>query len=333
MVLHAHTAWENKLPDDSWDQELFVRGGHFLQSTHWGAVHLSLGRRVFFGQGDGWQCLAILERSNRVTRLYCPRGPTSRDEQSYLAAIQWLQTLGQREGATFIRVEPLVPLEKADLVRLGHKPALTEIEPSVVLEQDLRKSKEQLLSEFSLNNRQRFRNARKKGLQIEASKNSADVRYLLQMVHEVAVRNQIVPHPDEHYRHLADVLLERDAATLYIVRHEGDAVSAAIVFDSPTTRHVGHSGGLHSARRLNPGVLMRATMILDAKERGQRTFDSLGVAPPDEPDHAWAGMTKFKKSFGGTYRHYLGTWEVPCSGWYSVYRSAYFAYVKVNRLR
>jgi lipid II:glycine glycyltransferase (peptidoglycan interpeptide bridge formation enzyme) len=137
----------------------------------------------------------------------------------------------------FVRVEPSVPLETSDLVRLNHKPALKMSQPSLVWVQDLRKSKEQLISEFSPNYRQRYRNAHKKGLRIAASVDCDDVRILLQMVHEVADHNQIVPHPDEYYRRMVSVLTERHAATLYVAWHHDDAVAAAIVFDSPTTRH------------------------------------------------------------------------------------------------
>ena len=73
------------------------------------------------------------------------------------------------------------------------------------------------------------------------------------------------------------------------------------------TRHVAHSGSMHAHRYVHPGGIMRATMVLDAQDRGQKIFDSLGVAPPGEPGHPWAGLTKFKLSFGGDYRSYLGT--------------------------
>lgn len=322
----SYAEWQTELPDDSWDRDLFARDGHFLQSTHWGSFKKELGHQVFFGKGDGWQCLAILERANRTTRLYCPYGPLAVDEESYVAAVHALQAVGREQGAAFIRVEPWGPLQTEDLERLEHRPAIREIVPSLLWIQDLTKSRDELMTEFTKNNRQRYRNAHKKGIQIVGSRDSADVEILLRMLHEVATHNKIVQHPDDYFRTMARVLTERDAATIYIGRHEDDPVCAALVFDSPTTRHVAHSGSLHRARHLHPGAIMRATMIFDAKELGQRTFDSLGVAPPDEPDHPWAGITEFKKSFGGQYRQLLGCWEVPCSTWYPLYRSAYSAY-------
>jgi lipid II:glycine glycyltransferase (peptidoglycan interpeptide bridge formation enzyme) len=331
MSQHFPITWSNDVPGKSWDDDLFARGGHFLQSTHWGAFNRQLGRKLFFGQGPGWQCFAILERSNKATRLYCPYGPVAESMESYELAIVELKALAQDQGAIFVRMEPWAPLTKADLKQLKHRPALKEIQPSLVWLQDLTKPRDQIFKEMSKNNRQRYRNAAKAGVRIQASHDPGDVDALLMVVHEVAAHNHIIQHPDDYFRTMAQVLLPRDAATLYIARHHDKPVSAAIVFDSPTTRHVGHSGSLHAHRHVHPGAIMRATMVLDAQERGQKTFDSLGVAPPDEPEHPWAGLTKFKLSFGGDYRYYLGTWELPVSPLYHAYRSVYLAYSATRR--
>ncbi|MFI5916413.1 lipid II:glycine glycyltransferase FemX [Dactylosporangium sp. NPDC051541] len=331
MSRHSSVSWRNEVPGQSWDDELFARGGHFLQSTHWATFNKWLGRKLFFGRGPGWQCFAILERTNKVTRLFCPYGPVADSLESYQLATTQLRALAKDEGAMFVRVEPWAPVTKADLERLMHTPALRDIHPSLVFQQDLTKPREQILREMSKNNRQRYRNAAKNGVRVDASHDPSDVEHLLMVVHEVAAHNHIVQPPDDYFRTMVSVLLPRDAATLYIARHHGEPVSAALVFDGPTTRHVAHSGSLHSHRNAHPGAIMRATMMLDAQERGLKTFDSLGVAPPGEPDHPWAGVTTFKLSFGGDYRYYLGTWELPASPLYYAYRSVYRAYSATRR--
>ena len=49
--------------------------------------------------------------------------------------------------------------------------------------------------------------------------------------------------------------------------------------------------------------------LLDAHDAGIRTADLFGLAPPDEPNHPWAGFSAFKRSFGGEDVTHLGTWE------------------------
>jgi lipid II:glycine glycyltransferase (peptidoglycan interpeptide bridge formation enzyme) len=36
-----------------------------------------------------------------------------------------------------------------------------------------------------------------------------------------------------------------------------------------------------------------------------------GVSPANQPNHRWAGFSKFKRSFGGYEVAYGGTWEKP----------------------
>jgi lipid II:glycine glycyltransferase (peptidoglycan interpeptide bridge formation enzyme) len=312
MSVDASWSWRSE-PGDSWDEQLFGRGGPFLQSTHWAAFQRSGGREVFFGAGPGWQCLAVIERAGENARIYCPYGPVADDAEAFAAAVTALRALGDEHRVLFIRSEPWAPVERHDVLALGYAPARRNLQPGLTWVQDLRgKSHDGLLGEFSANNRNRYRNAHKKGLTVTASTDPADVEILLAMVHDVARNNGITPHDDDYYRRQAGTLAGRGAATLYVTRHHDRPVAAAIVFDSPTTRYYAHSGSLLEARALHPGAVMLATMVLDARERGQEVFDFVGAAPASEPDHPWAGFTRFKQSFGGRYREYLGTWEMPC---------------------
>ncbi|ROP34108.1 lipid II:glycine glycyltransferase (peptidoglycan interpeptide bridge formation enzyme) [Couchioplanes caeruleus] len=310
MSLDVSWPWHSVLPGASWDQQLSDRDGHFLQSTHWAAFQQSMGREVFFGEGPGWQCMAILERAGENARLYAPYGPVAEGPEAFTAAVSALRALGEKHSVLFIRSEPWAPVGRDDVAALGFFPA-RNLQPGLTWVQDLRKTRDELFSEFSANNRNRFRNAHKKGLSITSSTDVADVEILLDMIHDVSNNTGMQPHEDDYYRRQAKALLDRDAATLYVARHHDKPVAAAIVYDSATTRYYAHSGSLLEARNLHPGGPMLATMVLDAQARGQAVFDFMGAAPADQPDHPWAGFTQFKQSFGGRYRAYLGTWEMP----------------------
>lgn len=313
MSLSLSTRWQRVVPDDAWDRRLFARRGHFLQSTHWAAFQRSIGRQVFFGGGDDWQCMTVLERAGDNARLYCPYGPVAGSREGLAAAVNALLALGRQHEVLFIRSEPHAPVTRDDLLALGHQPARRNTQPALTWVQDLRKTRDELLGEFAANNRNRYRNAHKKDLTVAASADATDVPILLDMIHEVAGHTGMRPHDDDYYRKQADALTARGAATIYVARHRDRPVAAAIVYDSPTTRYYAHSGSLLEARSLHAGTVMLATMVLDAQARGQTTFDFVGAAPPDEPEHPWAGFTQFKQSFGGRYREYLGTWEMRCT--------------------
>lgn len=316
--------WLVGVPDSSWDTDLFGAGGHFLQSSHWAAFNNALDKQTFYAKGAGWFCLVIIEQSRTGKRLYCPYGPLARDKKAFTAALTALKQLAKEQSALFVRMEPIAPVK--DLPGYKLKKALKNIQPAQTWLQDLTKSKDSLLADLTSTNRNLFNTAAKKGLTFRRAEDPKEMSIFLQMIHDVAVHTGMKPHTDHYYQIMADVLVPRKAGALYIAEHNGAPVAAAFVFDSPTTRYYSHAGNLLSARKLHPGSPLVTTMLLDAKKNGQYRFDFVGVAPQDEPEHPWAGFTKFKQSFGGTYHQYLGTWELPTHPLYRLYRGVYQAH-------
>lgn len=324
--------WHTGIPDSRWDDALFASGGHFLQSSHWAAFNDSLGKQVFYGRGEGWQALAILEPSRTARRLYCPYGPVATNEAALVAAFTALTQLARQHKALFVRVEPLLTDQKVAFSDFKLKRAIKDIQPPQTWVLNLRHTEDQIMGEFTPTNRNLYRTASKKGLTFRASHEPADVKIFLQMIHDVANHTGMKPHSDKYYTTMAKVLLPRKAATLYIAEHEGKPVAAAIVFDAPNVRYYSHAGSLLSARKLHPGAPLLAIMIFDAKKKGQGHFDFVGVAPVGAVNHPWEGFTKFKKSFGGAYKFYSGTWELPTHPFYRLYRGAYQAHKKLKSL-
>jgi lipid II:glycine glycyltransferase (peptidoglycan interpeptide bridge formation enzyme) len=58
-----------------------------------------------------------------------------------------------------------------------------------------------------------------------------------------------------------------------------------------------------------------------ARARGSRYYDFRGIAGSDHPSDPWAGMTRFKKGFGGFGESLVGTWDYPFKPFhYALYR-------------
>jgi lipid II:glycine glycyltransferase (peptidoglycan interpeptide bridge formation enzyme) len=325
--------WTAGIPGSQWDDQLFANDGHFLQSSHWAAFQSALDNKVFYANAPGWQAMAVLETSRTGTRLYCPYGPVAKDTTGFTDSIAALGQLAKQQNAVFVRLEPVAPLRQHQLTEAGLKPALKPIQPSQTWVQDLAKTVAELLAEMTATNRNLYNNFATKGLSLRASHLPTDMPFFIELMKQVAAHNVIVPHPDHYYQTMADILLPRNAAKLYLAEHEGKVVASAFCFDSPTTRYYAHAAADFEARKLHPGTPLLVKMMLDAKNNGQSSFDFVGVAPQGAPDtHRWAGFTKFKQSFGGVYKQYLGTWELPVNKLvYGAYRSAYKVRKILNR--
>ena len=324
--------WHTEIPLSTWDDSLFAQGGHFLQSSHWAAFNNALGKKVFHSSGEGWHCLAILEKSRAGTRLYCPYGPLAQDETALVASFDALRQLARAHRALFVRIEPVLTQQKVALADFKLKRALKDIQPAQTWVLNLNDTTEELLAGFTPTNRNLYRTAAHKGLSFRASTDPKEMAVLIAMMRDVAKNTGIRQHSDRYYQTMADVLLPRGAAKLYLAEHKGSPVGAAFVFDAPSTRYYTHAGNLRDARKLHSGSPLLATMIFDAKKQGQSHFDFVGVAPPGAENHPWEGFTKFKQSFGGEYKFYNGTWELPTHPFYRLYRGAYKAHKKLRVL-
>lgn len=305
------TTWQQGTPNSNWDKHLFGAGGHFTQSSHWAAVQSALGHKVYFAEGAGWQCLAILERGQLGARLYCPYGPTVESPAALDICVSSLKQLAKQLGAVYIRIEPLGKIGAKQLMARGFKHAPKDIQPRFTWVKNLAQKPEQLLSEMTSTNRNLHNTAAKKDLILKESRSIGDLGIFLDMIHEVAKVAGIKPHTDAEFQAIASTLLPRNAAKLYFATYKGKPVASALVYDSPTTRYYAHAANYHSARKLHPGSPLLTRMILDASAQGQKEFDFFGIAPPDQPNHRWTGFSRFKQSFGGGTKEYSGTWELP----------------------
>lgn len=318
--------WQQGIPGNEWDNKLFTNGGHFLQSSHWAAVQSALGRRVFFGQGDGWQCVAVVEKGKLASRLYAPYGPFITKPGAFTAALTALSSLAKTEGVAFVRIEPTGKIQLADLQKNRLVRAPKQVQPEFTWVKNLTRPTDELLAEMTPTNRNLYRTAANKNLSFAHSTTIGDLQLFLDMIHEVAAATGMKPHSDNYFQTVAATLFGRGAAHLYIASHMGVPVASALVYDTPTTRYYAHAGSYSSARKLHPGSPLLTTMIFDAKTAGQKEFDFFGIAPPNQPNHRWAGFTRFKRSFGGEIKPYCGTWEKPVKPLaYTVYRTIHAA--------
>lgn len=83
--------------------------------------------------------------------------------------------------------------------------------------------------------------------------------------------------------------------------------SALIIFTKSTAFY--HQGAsIHSKIPVTYALQWEA--IKEAKKRGCSFYNFWGIAPDENPNHPWAGLTQFKKGFGGKQIDYLPTQDL-----------------------
>lgn len=294
----------------------------FLQSEAWGAFQEALGKKVFYDKGEGWSYLAILEKGRLNTRLYCPYGPYITKPEAISPALESLKALGKQHSVTFLRVEPTGKVSAGDLQQQGFRKAnYIHLQPEHTQIIDLSPTEEDIVASMSQSARNVYRNYSKKGMAIHSSTDPHDISILLPFIRSTAQRNQVSLQGNDYLQKQAESLMSHGNAKLFYASIDSTPIAAAMVYDSESTRYYAHAGADDTYRKLQAGTALVAHMIIDAKRSGLKTFDLMGITLSDDPNHPWAGFTRFKRSFGGEPKSYIGLWELPLRpAQYSLYR-------------
>lgn len=295
-----------------------------LQGSTWRRVQEAEGRQVLRGHGGGWSAQAIVEQRRVGRYLYAPYGPVARDEPSFDDALTWLQAQAQQTRSWFLRVEPPSPsgwLQEAtpdelsrrqDVLRdRGFRRAVQELQPLRTRCLDLRLDEAALLQAMTGTNRTLHRSTAKRGLTIEASHDPHDIRHLQRLLTATAERRGFRAHGNEHLGAMARATLPAGTGTLFLARQRDHVLSAVLVIDDGDARLFVHGASDPAQRKLRAQQSLLIAAILDARERGMAVADLFGIAPTDDPDHPWAGFTRYKASFGGYVLEHVGAWELP----------------------
>ncbi len=299
---------------------------HFLQSPAWQSFQQAEGRTTFLESGPGWHFLAILETGSGFRRLYCPYGPVAKDRALLEVALQRLRDIALENRIDFLRLQPTgTAFTSQTLTSLGMNP-IHYSQPSHTWRIDLTPSEDEILAGMRQNNRNLYRNYTKKGLVYEKSHNPDDIHRLTTLLHHTAQRNDIAIHSDRYLESQATALMP-DYASLHFLTIDGETVAAAMIYEGEDMNYYAHAAGSYDHRKLGAPTALLAEIIMDAKRSGKTSFDCFGIAPNDDPDHKWAGFTKFKQSFGGYAFDYPNTHELP------IHPLRYRAYQLLRKLR
>ncbi|HWF57221.1 MAG TPA: peptidoglycan bridge formation glycyltransferase FemA/FemB family protein [Candidatus Dormibacteraeota bacterium] len=295
---------------EGWDEGVIALGGHFLQSTAWARVQERIGNRVVVGADRDWCWLGIVRRAGPFRYLYLPFGPSLRAPAALEDALASARRRAQRLGCVLLRFEParagVLGIAATGAARVRPR----QYEHTLVLRLD--GDEESLRRGLNSGHRSRIRTAEKRGLRIERSSDPGRMPEFVRLLRETERRGKFFSYEDAYFATIAEELLAGGEASLYFARAGEVDAAAALVFDFGPTRYYAFAATRTDSRKLMPAAPLVWQAIVDARRDGRTRFDFWGAAPPEAgPEHPWAGITDFKRGFGGEREDYAGTWELP----------------------
>lgn len=302
-----------------------------LQSSGWSLFqHDTMGKTVIPISVDGSKGSVI--RAPVVFGYYyaySPYGPVGKyTKESLRSFIHGVSSHEKTKKAFFLRIEPFTMYSEEisnNLTSSGFK-KVRSVQPEETMILDLRPSEEEILSHMDHDTRYSIRVAERRGVTVkmyEGKELSDDVflEFWNLFLH-TNKRHSLGTYEKKYYKGLFS--LHDDCATrLYIAYVDNHPVAAAIVvfFENRATYLYAASARGFGKYNAPTFILWRA--IQDAKKSGYEIFDFWGVSTTNKE---WAGVTAFKKSFGGELVRYQGTWD------YVFNRPKYFAYTTLKKI-
>ncbi len=308
-----------------------AKPSQFLQAWAWGEFQRQLGRdvvRLAVFEGDrilvGVQAIQYALPFNQ-NYWYVPRGSVHSDRATVAACRLLHSALVEKARSTqslCIRKEPSFELENCphDYESRGFLKGPT-MQPADSLILDLNRTLEQIEAGLHQKTRYNIHLAERKGVNVFESTNAQSLNDFLALQSMTAQRDKIKPFPDSYFQKMYQVLVPAGQLSFWRAEYQGSLLAINLMISFGDTVSYNHGASSDEDRNVMAPHLLQWKTIEDAKRSGFAYYDFRGITPDDNPKRAWAGITRFKKGFGGRVVHYVGCYDfVLNSAWYRLYR-------------
>ena len=172
-------------------------------------------------------------------------------------------------------------------------------EPRNTLCLDLRPSEDEILAQMKPKGRYNVRVARKHGVAVVRDNSYRGLIDFMRIQRCTAVRKGMQPMAPGYFRAMLAELVPRGQASLFFAEHRGRRLATALVVTFGPRATYLYGGSLLAQRRVMAPSLLHFEIMRRAKASGCEWYDLWGVAPFDQPDHAWQQISEFKRKLGG----------------------------------
>lgn len=283
---------------------------NLLQSPEYGRMNELIGDKVItsdFG-GKGY-ALMIVRDARRGRYLEIPCGPLAdwKNIEELEKIFEKIKQIAKKERCVFVRIRPQLRATEENLrilanLGLRKSPMHLAAEHTVIL--NLEQNEANLLAEMRRQTRYEVRQAEKKGIRVEKSRSKEIFEEFHTVQLETAKRQGFVPP------NLGTLLAEREAfgdkITIYSAETaDKEKIAYGLVIRSGKEADYYEAASTPLNRKMPGAYALLWRAILDAKAAGCSRFNLWGIAPANQPNHRYAGVTTFKTGFGGEIVEYV----------------------------
>lgn len=304
---------------DEWEK--LIAGyteANFLQSWQYGDTQAALGHRITrrkIVQGDQTLGIfsAIIKNAKRGRFLEIAGGPLLdwQNEDLVSGLTRLIFDVAREYNCVFARFRPQ-SLDDSDLsvmLRLhGARLSPMHVTADHTSVIDLALGSDKILENMRQQTRYEVRRSAKRDIEITTDVSPAAIEEFYKLQAETAKRQGFLP-PSKKY---LSSLMENFAghAVIYRASKNGHLLNLALVVEYGVEADYLEAASTADARREPGAYAIIWQAILDAKAKNLQRLNLWGIAPPEMPNHRYAGVTTFKQGFGGDTVSYLAPHDV-----------------------
>lgn len=295
----------------------------FLQSWEWKQVQEQDGedtKALGFYEGDDLFAVALVitVHAKRGIHYLCPHGPIVRDAKRMKEVVENLVAYCKKNTteAVALRIAPLVENtgENAQVFsELGFRPSPMHVHAELTWVLDISKPEEEILAGMRKTTRHAITKAQKEGVTVDISHDASSLDRFWPLYEQTKNRHGFVPFTKEFIASQVTILGASTMMFFAIAKYKGEDVAAALLFQFGNTVFYYHGASKKLPSNIPAAQLLQWEAIREAKRRGATRYNFWGIAPENEPTHPFAGITIFKKGFGGYAIDYLHAQDLPLS--------------------
>lgn len=298
-----------KVSDQQWAE--FVDGrkeANFLQSSEWARLHSSQGRTIVRqlipGEDEqvngGWQGVVMNARRGRYMEV--AGGPLI-DWQN-TTAVETLRAqmeiVARQHKCVFVRIRPQLadsPNNRQILANAGFRRAPFHLYAENTSILDITKDEDQLLAAMRRQTRYEIRQVQKQSLEVVHSSTKADLEEFYDLQQKTAQRQGFITQSKASIVGLAEAF--GDKVRVYRVTRDGQLLNMAVVVWFGKEADYFEAASAPESRQYAGAYGLLWQAIIDAKQAGIQRFNFWGITPDSKTNHRFAGVTTFKRGFGG----------------------------------
>lgn len=306
--------------------------GTFLQSWHWGVMQNQLGapiRRAGILYNDDTLigvCLSFVVSARRGRYVFIPYGPVWKDElfrnfeetsdhehgesalvEAFKALILDLKISARADKASFIKCSPYWEQNENTLALLraiGFHRSAIHSKPERTWILDITESETTLLQAMKKEHRYLIRQGEKLPVQTEMKNSSEGVELLYNMQEATASRHQFHPFSKHVFQTQFESFFPQGQCFLNFALFHGEPLAGAFIMIYGKTASYHYGASYKKYPKIPASYTLLWNCIKEAKRRGCEQFNFWGIAKEGRGEgkknpHPFAGLTHFKKGFGG----------------------------------